>query len=120
MEKDKSLIPKGLYCYDENGVCPYWSCDKDRPEQENGHCSFLEKGDWDINDGAEAYDSTTGESVPIPFPVGLLWDRVKECDLNDYTDEELEEMMKDEKIIVQKTQKPISIKPDYIIKRKGE
>jgi hypothetical protein len=55
-------IPQGIYCYDDDGVCPFWSIRKDKPEQENGYCSFLKKGDWDFN-----YCS-------------LLWNKVKECD----------------------------------------
>ena len=116
--KDKSLIPKGIYCYDENGRCPYWSMDENRPEQENGYCSFLEKGDWDFNNESEAVNVATGEIVEIPFPVGLLWDSVKECDINDYTDEEIEQSINNEKFI--KTEKPINIKPDFIIRRKEQ
>ena len=58
---DKSeKIPEGIYCYDSNGVCPYWSLNKDKPHQENGYCSYLGLGDWDLGGG-------------------LLWDQVKEC-----------------------------------------
>ena len=64
--KNKSLIPKGLYCYGYNGVrCPYWSMREDKPEMLNGYCSFLEIGDW------MGIDS-----------VDLLWDQVKECEIN--------------------------------------
>jgi len=63
--KDKSVIPEGIYCHGVNGVCPYWSSREDKPEQENGYCSFLEMGDW--NDE----------------PLTLLWDQVKECGIND-------------------------------------
>lgn len=66
---DKSKIPKGIYCYDENGICPYWSKDYDREEQNNGYCQFLKMGDWN-------------------FPFGLLWDQVKECDVNISEEEE--------------------------------
>lgn len=63
MNKDTSKIPKGIYCYDENGKCPYWSIREDREEQENGYCKFLEMGD--------------GENG-----IFLLWDQVKECTEN--------------------------------------
>ncbi|WP_405101588.1 hypothetical protein [Oceanobacillus sp. FSL H7-0719] len=64
--KDKSSIPQGHYCYDENGVaCPYWSIDKSKPHQENGYCSFMEVGDWQDD------------------RYGLLWDMVKECGIKD-------------------------------------
>ena len=58
-------IPKGLYCYDKNNLCPYWSMRVGKPRQENGYCSYLERGDWE----AEG--------------VSLLWDQVKECGLED-------------------------------------
>ncbi len=25
---DETLIPKGNYCYDDNGTCPYWRVDR--------------------------------------------------------------------------------------------
>jgi hypothetical protein len=66
MNKDKNKIPKGMYCYksfhNKRSICPYWSIREDKPEQENGYCSYLEKGDWETD--------------------GLLWDQVKECDIN--------------------------------------
>ena len=85
--KDKSKIPKGGYCYDENGICPYWSI-RFPPEinakindgeyktyqeiealndsQSCGYCSFLDLWDW--NEGT------------------LLWDQCKECNINDDDD----------------------------------
>jgi hypothetical protein len=57
-------IPKGVYCYDENGICPYWSKQKDKPDHDNGYCSFLGRGDWEVEG------------------LSLLWDQVKECGLN--------------------------------------
>ena len=57
-------IPKGDYCYDENGLCPYWSANHDKPNQEYGHCSFLGWGDWQQR------------------VVTHLWDQVKECGIN--------------------------------------
>ncbi len=59
-------IPLGCYCYDDNGTCPYWSNKLDKPEQESGYCYYLERGDWQIRDR-----------------MGLLWDMVKECGIND-------------------------------------
>ena len=71
-DKDVSLIPPGSYCYHfihnpamdgrKNCLtCPYLEFISDKPEQMNGYCHFLEKGDWE-----EA-------------GTGLLWDMVKEC-----------------------------------------
>jgi hypothetical protein len=64
-DKGTSVIPKGCYCYDKNGNCPYWDAMSDKPSQMNGWCWFLEKGDW------------TGETL------GLLWDQCKSCNIND-------------------------------------
>lgn len=79
--KDEKLIPPGTYCYipldvENHGLqrkptlrtltCPYWSLNKDKPEQCNGHCSYLGRGDWDEAEG-----------------FGLLWDQVKECGVSD-------------------------------------
>lgn len=59
-------IPKGYYCHDEEDMkllCPYWSIVRSRPEQENGYCAYLKKGDWEN-----------------PHLLNLLWDQVSECD----------------------------------------
>ena len=63
-------IPHGDYCYtiiSENPfktkACPHWNMRTDKPNQENGYCSFLKKGDWDSG-------------------FSLLWDQGKECDVN--------------------------------------
>lgn len=63
---DTAVIPNGLYCYDvtTRQPCPYWSIDHTKPEQDNGHCMYMQSGDWDV-DG-----------------VSLLWDAVKECGIN--------------------------------------
>jgi len=66
---DEKLIPVGEYCYTpvkyENGrlkieVCPYHITARRRHIQEDGFCSFIGKGDWELS-------------------FGLLWDMVKEC-----------------------------------------
>jgi len=62
---DTSVIPRGYYCYDENGLCPYWSIRKNKPEQQNGYCKYLRLGDWQNKRG-----------------IGILWDQCKECDVN--------------------------------------
>lgn len=68
-----SVIPKGAYCYERvdtgDGVyyyrhCPYWTIDKSKPYQANGHCLLLDLKDWEA-DG-----------------VSLIWDQVKECGIN--------------------------------------
>lgn len=93
MNKDISQIPKGQYCYSrlKNGklqICPYWSQRLEKPYQQNGYCSFLKKGDWDINLEAEMADVKTGKVVKQrgtqpDFPIGLLWDMCKECGIKE-------------------------------------
>jgi len=43
-------------------ICPHWGKDRSRPDQESGYCTLTGHKDW--IDG------------------GLLWDQVKECDIN--------------------------------------
>jgi len=56
----KLLIPRGMYCYRGDYVCPFWFRDSGMDEQENGYCSYLNMGDNELG-------------------MGLLWDMVKEC-----------------------------------------
>lgn len=76
--ENKNLIPVGSYCYTPLGYingkykvkhCPFWKIRADKPEQDNGYCSFLKMGDWEA-------DYTTH-----------LWDGVKECGINNDDDE---------------------------------
>ena len=99
-------IPSGLYCYDDKGKnCPFWELKEgEYPEQEDGYCHYLKKSDWELN---EEYEKTTilissenkkneGKSIwelfggdidPVSgkkrhFPISLLWDECKECNIN--------------------------------------
>jgi len=89
MDLSKEYIPKGDYCYDKSGLCPYWSLDDSKPYQHNGYCSFLGRGDWDLNE-EKTYqriykDGTKGElqsANEIGLPMSLLWDQCKECGEN--------------------------------------
>jgi len=92
-------IPKGSYCYDEEGVCYYWSIDERHKDlyQENGYCRWLAKGDYDLNreknidwievkqkDGS--YKRTEGpfSAVELGFPCeSLLWEKIKVCSCTD-------------------------------------
>jgi len=76
MSDDRSVIPHGPYCYEINGIdvasnkvneklCPYWSLDPEKPAGFNGHCRFLNFGDWES-------DCPTS-----------LYDRRKECGVNE-------------------------------------
>lgn len=110
--KDESLIPDGYYCHDNDGnVCPYWSMDSSKPEQANGHCSFIGKGDWDINKEANSVERKSyqkhgqdgwKEFIHPPgslegtcaYNVGLLFDKCKECNIKmDHLDEYFEEFL---------------------------
>lgn len=65
----ENAIPKGPYCYDDRGLCPFWEKREGKPSQEDGYCHYLNFGDW---------ESET---------LSLLWDQVKECGINDDFDE---------------------------------
>ena len=64
----RQLVPRGVYCYDANGTCPFWSrFDGIYPSQSNGYCALMERGDWmSIENGGTS----------------LLWDQCKECGIN--------------------------------------
>lgn len=86
----KEDIPKGWYCYEQTSdwivpedgslpyykvkMCPFWSIDPSHPRQDNGYCAYLNIGDWDQGG------------------FGLLWDQVKACGENEYTEEELNDL----------------------------
>lgn len=97
VDKSTGVIPKGPYCYDDKGLCPYWSEDLSRHEQENGYCSYLERGDWEMNDdkkwrvayvkdGEANHELQSGHDLGIPM--SLLWDQCKECGINDDWEDE--------------------------------
>lgn len=64
----KQIVPHGDYCYNRDGVCPFWAKHPDKPKQENGYCSLLMIGDWEEKTHS------------------LLWDQCKECGINDSDD----------------------------------
>ena len=80
------FIPRGMYC-DE---CPFWSKDKKHSRRENGYCSYLGKGDWEINDEMPdkievdrkredgTYYIELMDKSKFPYQ-SLLWDKCKEC-----------------------------------------
>ncbi len=97
MTKDKAVIPQGLYCYtikdNRQVTCPYWSMRKNRPPQQNGYCSYLEKGDWELylEDDYKITYHKLGKTEMVKGKdileetgtLGLLWDQCKECGIND-------------------------------------
>ena len=86
---DESKIPEGIYCYDENGLCPYWSKALDKPHQENGFCAFLNIGDCQpllanrlcLENGFCAFLNIGDWQEEAGF--ALLWDQVKLCGINE-------------------------------------
>lgn len=67
----KKLIPKGCYCYDSNGICPFWDKFENFDNQESGYCHYLEAGDFMSREKGGTF---------------LLWDQCKECGINDDDD----------------------------------
>lgn len=101
---DKTLIPKGSYCYENLeyngkggfkiiGRCPYWKCRKDIDnaevnENNYGYCLYLGKGDVELNKEVE-YEISFGKDKgkmksadEIGLPLSLLWDMCKMCNEN--------------------------------------
>ena len=69
----QELIPFGRYCYKILKVegdkikikpCPYWGKAYRRPEQDSGYCLLTHTYDWNAG-------------------IGLLWDMVKCCGINE-------------------------------------
>ena len=70
-EKVRSLIPKGIYCYDNNGNCPFWYMHD--LNEDIGGCLLLGVVDGDSSG------------------VFLLWDQCKECCFNRLTDDDIKD-----------------------------
>jgi hypothetical protein len=102
--KDISVIPKGIYCYDENGHCPYHSIDKTRPNQENGYCSFLGYGDWEV-------DLPPGWPEEVKSAASLIWDSCKECGIND----DIEEFRPTADNLPEVQEVPLQLKPEFVV-----
>ncbi len=95
--EDKTKIPYGPYCYNEKGRCPYWSYrdkikNKTLDEMESGYCSFLGKGDYELNREIKyvlMYPKNHPDhgkpmtSEEIGMYMSLLWDQCKMCGEND-------------------------------------
>lgn len=91
------FIPRGDYCYrlvnGKRDYCPFYSVDLWHSGQENGYCSYLRKGDWDVNeeypknievdikqgDGSYKKEMFERDRGSLFWHIGLLWDACKEC-----------------------------------------
>jgi hypothetical protein len=87
----KIIYPKdGSYPYHKIKICPYWDKIKEFPEQDNGYCHWLERGDfdYDLNDEFHFLDENIIKEVNKKYKRktghGLLWDQCKECHLREY------------------------------------
>lgn len=101
-EKDTSVIPEGPYCYlpdieknknkDKNDTayyikpCPYYSSIEDEGVK-LPYCKFLEQGGTEngmSNEDFKKLEKKYGpDKIWDKYPLGLLWDQVKECGEND-------------------------------------
>jgi len=88
-DEPEKHIPQGMYCYEKEKVCPFWDRNDRLPKEENGYCHYLQQGDWDANEeGGVVVNLHTDERKDVsylPFS-GMLWDKVKECTINDEED----------------------------------
>lgn len=116
MATPEKHIPYGDYCYNfySKEICPFWdSKPGEYPKQEDGFCQYLQKSDWDLNeesnktakivyskdgtmDGMIVADLEDDDDIdPVSgkkchFPMSLLWDQCKECDINMEDPEDIE------------------------------
>lgn len=88
MFKDELKIPKGDYCYNEKGVCPYFSHKVIAEDVQIPYCLYLEEGD--LGGLTTTEFETLKEELGLSanelwekYPLDLLWDQVKECGIND-------------------------------------
>ena len=109
LELPEKHIPNGYYCYENNRntPCPFWdSKPGEYPHHEDGYCHYLQKSDWDLNEESDGgkiiyvgdnvdssiisktmdeliddeIDEVSGKK--IHFTTSLIWDQVKECNIN--------------------------------------
>ena len=80
-------IPKGQYCYDEKGKCPYYST-IERGGIKLAYCNFLNEGScFDLTDEEfqalkDFHRASSNTDIYELYPLDLLWDSVKECEEN--------------------------------------
>lgn len=89
------MIPKGPYCYDENGLCPNYTT-KWVDGVEIYWCKYLKQGDLGNNitdDEIKAlkrfHKTDNDEEIYKLYPLFILWDQVKECSINDEDEDEI-------------------------------
>lgn len=85
-------IPKGIYCYDGNTRCPFYSY-KTYDSVKVPYCLYLNEGDISNLDEEEdkkllEYFKCDEDELEKKFPLSLLWDQVKECGINNDLEED--------------------------------
>ena len=85
---DNTIIPKGIYCYDEKGRCPYFS-HIEKAGIKIPYCKYLKEGslpneltDEDFERLKNFHHTTSDEDIWNLYPLDFLWDQVKECGEN--------------------------------------
>lgn len=82
------IIPEGSYCYGQNGLCVFWT-HKNIFGINIPYCSHLLRGDvskisdHDFQFLKKKFHCSCDEDLYKIFKGELLWDRIKECGIND-------------------------------------
>jgi len=78
------MIPHGPYCYDNKGRCPYFTI-KFINNIGITWCKYLNLGDLGNitdNEFKNLKQFHNNEDVNKLYPLSVLWDQVKECNIN--------------------------------------
>ena len=83
---NKDVIPKGFYCYKGGYICPYYTTIKDEGVY-IPYCKFLKLGSVDNQTTKPEFEILkkkygSAKKVFEKYPLDLLWDMVKECEIN--------------------------------------
>jgi hypothetical protein len=81
---DERVIPKGIYCYDDNGICSYWRMDKKIKKDFYGYghessvwCDYL-----GINSAVLDFEGIYEKNGAKCYSGHLLNDMCKICGVN--------------------------------------
>lgn len=90
IEEAEKCVPKGCYCYDDKGSCPFNSSKYIQTEDgvvRLDHCLYLDATDCHCSDEdfekLKKHFNCTDEEIWNKFDLDLLWDECKCCNLND-------------------------------------
>ena len=89
------MIPKGPYCYDENGLCPNFK-HKWIGGVEIYWCKHLNQGgignsttDEEFKMLKRFHKTDEDDDIYGIYPLSLLWEQVKECGINNEDEDEI-------------------------------